>query len=239
MGKKTVRQPSPPPIEWPSISRSSSSMSLVQVYSGLVYVDNLFSTQLCKSFISFFTSPQSLVTLQPSPFPPQRGEAARTNDRFSVQDQAFAQRLWEDSGLREICQRELESIVKGPKGKPSSRKPVGLNSNIRIYRYGEGAYFGPHYDDDFYDPVTKTRSEWTLLIYLSGEEDGVEGGETAFYPVELPGNSRGGTTTALKVGLKKGRALLHKHGMRDCMLHEGCEVKKGTKWVLRSDVMFQ
>lgn len=90
------------------------------------------------------------------------------------------------------------------------------------------------------------------------------GGETAFYPSNLPGNKHGGTKTAVLVETKAGMALLHKHG-DDCMLHEGptgvtqgCGrvpllerllmrmalfvpgrlVQKGVKWVLRSDVMF-
>ena len=35
----------------------------------------------------------------------------------------------------------------------------------------------PHYDDSVRDLVTGIKSEWTLLIYLTGVEDGVEGGE--------------------------------------------------------------
>lgn len=34
-----------------------------------------------------------------------------------------------------------------------------------------------HYDDSVRDAVTGHRSEWTLLVYLSGVEDGVAGGE--------------------------------------------------------------
>jgi alpha-1,3-mannosyltransferase len=46
-----------------------------------------------------------------------------------------------------------------------------------MYKYTAGQYFGPHYDDSVRDTVTAAKSEWTLLIYLSGTEDGVEGGE--------------------------------------------------------------
>jgi hypothetical protein len=35
----------------------------------------------------------------------------------------------------------------------------------------------PHYDDSVKDALTGDTSEWTLLIYLTGEEDGVQGGE--------------------------------------------------------------
>ena len=44
-------------------------------------------------------------------------------------------------------------------------------------------HFGPHYDDVVVDPSGNgSRSEWTLLIYLTGIEDGVKGGEMVFYP---------------------------------------------------------
>lgn len=41
----------------------------------------------------------------------------------------------------------------------------------------------PHYDDSVLDPLTGAKSEWTLLIYLTGIEDGVEGGEVG--PVQM------------------------------------------------------
>lgn len=37
------------------------------------------------------------------------------------------------------------------------------------------------------------------------------------------------------VELQTGMALLHRHG-DECMLHEGREVTKGEKWVIRSDL---
>jgi hypothetical protein len=39
----------------------------------------------------------------------------------------------------------------------------------------------PHYDDSVKDTLTGVKSEWTLLIYLSGVEDGVKGGEVGQY----------------------------------------------------------
>jgi hypothetical protein len=70
------------------------------------------------------------------------------------------------------------------------------------------------------------------LIYLSGKEDGVEGGETVFY---RDAKKKGGE---IVVGIERGLALLHRHGGSDCLLHEGRTVTKGTKWVLRSDLVF-
>ena len=58
-----------------------------------------------------------------------------------------------------------------------ARPAHSLNSNIRLYKYTQDQRFGPHYDDAAQDTETGAKSEWTLLIYLSGLEDGVQGGE--------------------------------------------------------------
>ena len=237
-------------IPWPAFSPPSHPLQLTQLYPGLLTIDAFLPKRDLTTWLSFLTSPGTPIVLQPSP-PKKRGEASRTNDRFGVQDAAFAEELWTKTGLKEVVCGEggLKSSTKG-------KEAVGLNPNIRLYRYEAGAYFGrtflspsqeqveadqpvisAHYDDDFFDPATKRRSEWTLLVYLTGEEDGVVGGGTAFYPVELPGNSRGRTMSSVVVPLLRGSAVLHQHGA-SCMLHEGVRVDAGVKWVVRSDVMF-
>ncbi|ORY56207.1 hypothetical protein BCR35DRAFT_284257 [Leucosporidium creatinivorum] len=226
MAKKTASavsggRPAPsPPITWPTIN-AEPGLELERLSQDLIIVDGFFSRQTLKTWRTFLPT----INMSP-PAPAQKGYAARFNDRFGVQAPDFARNLYEKSGLKELCEAGIESGVKG-------KRPVGLNPNIRLYKYEEGAYFGPHYDDDFFDPSTRQRSEWTLLIYLTGVEDGVVGGETAFYP--SANTKRDGA--ALSVPLVAGRALLHRHG-HACMLHEGRKVGKGTKWVLRSDVMF-
>ncbi len=59
----------------------------------------------------------------------------------------------------------------------SARAAHSLNSNIRLYKYTPSQHFNPHYDDSVRDTKTGVVSEWTLLIYLTGVEDGVQGGE--------------------------------------------------------------
>jgi hypothetical protein len=59
------------------------------------------------------------------------------------------------------------------------RTPHSFNSNIRVYKYTPLQHFGAHYDDSVRDAMTGAKSEWTLLIYLTGVEDGVEGGEVS------------------------------------------------------------
>lgn len=105
----------------------------------------------------------------------------------------------------------------------ADRRPVhSLNSNIRVYKYEAGQYFGPHYDDSVRDAATGAKSEWTLLVYLTGAQDGVEGGEvcgcvnpsrrelmrawqTIFYR-----DQRGKQRETIVPPLTRGTALLHR-----------------------------
>ncbi|GAA5890237.1 hypothetical protein JCM8208_002747 [Rhodotorula glutinis] len=219
--KAASQQPAaePAPLVWPSLPPPPRPLRLDSPTDGLILIDSFFSTKTRTAFVSAL----SALRLQ-GPSAPKKGEATRTNDRFSVHDPAFAKALWTKTGLADALQS-----LEGRNG----RRARGLNPNIRCYRYGEGAFFGPHYDDDVHDPQTGWTTEWTLLVYLTGKEDGVVGGETAFYPTP----SRRDNGPAVVPELVSGRALLHRHGQH-CALHEGRRVEKGVKWVLRSDVFF-
>ncbi len=179
-----------------------------------------------------------LVCVHANNLAPPIQKAFRDNERVSVQDEAFAQHLWQASGL----QRHFATW-------PSDGgRPVGLNPNIRIYRYGTGQRFGKHIDESCETgPGQYTR--FTLLIYLTGN---VGGGETVFYGMVCGG---GGLHTLqhhikncastkdersrllCRVAPETGKALLHVHG-DDCLEHEGAVVRAGLKYVLRSDVVF-
>jgi len=119
---------------------------------------------------------------------------------------------------------------------------VGLNPNIRIYRYSKGQFFDQHYDDANNvtipgNPPVAARTTWTLLLYLTSPATGCLGGETVFYPEPEMGKkkSKEPPPEPFVVDLEVGMALLHRHGAQ-CMLHEGREVLQGEKWVIRSDL---
>jgi len=100
----------------------------------------------------------------------------------------------------------------------AGRRVVGVNERFRCYRYAPGQRFAPHFDGAFTrSPVE--RSELTLMVYLN---DSAEGGATAFHHL------------GLEVTPRTGSALLFQHRL----LHEGCVVTAGVKYVLRSDVMY-
>ncbi|KAG8770188.1 hypothetical protein FRC19_003636 [Serendipita sp. 401] len=203
-------------------------------------------------------------------------------ERASIQSEPFATTLFDL--LSPHLPPDFPSFQKHLVPAP---KPVLCNPNIRLYKYTQGQFFGPHYDDSVPGPsipvkqeqeqaqmavvvpgdtsagtsaavkgktVTSrsqgtrgkpksapqpraipTWSEWTILIYLTGQEDGITGGETVFYMDEGIGKNR--TRREIVPPLTRGTALLHRHG-KECLLHEGRLVERGTKYVLRSDLLF-
>jgi len=198
----------------------------------IIVIPDALSVDECKRFVKFVEG----LPLELTPAP-KKGEATRVNQRISVSSTDFARSLFE------LFAPHLPTFSPSPPFSPTAinsneetappaRKTHAFNSNIRMYKYNEGQYFGCHYDDSVRDPLqTGAHSEWTILIYLSGAEDGVFGGETVFY------KGTGKKKVEIRPPLRRGSALLHKHG-QDCLLHEGAPVVKGTKYVLRSDLMF-
>eukprot|EP00435_Cladocopium_sp_Y103_P010976 s2204_g2.t2 len=92
---------------------------------------------------------------------PAYGEAERHHYRLSFDDAGYASGLW----------RNLQSCLQGLR--VGGRAPVGLNENIRIYKYTGGDVFGKHIDGS--NQTALGRTEYTLLVYLTGG-DGLEGG---------------------------------------------------------------
>ena len=106
--------------------------------------------------------------------------------------------------------RELDLPLLG------GRAVAGLPRSLRFYRYDPGQRFKMHKDGPWKeDGLT---SEWSFLIYLN--ED-FEGGRTLFRDSAV-------------IVPKTGSALLFIHRT----WHEGEEVIKGTKYAMRSDVMY-
>jgi 2OG-Fe(II) oxygenase superfamily len=209
------------PVAFPSIPLTGVPLTSVSILDGqILVVPNFFVAETCKAFVECFSNLQ----LHASP-PAKRDEAIRTNYRLATLNPDFANRLFAETGLQELTRDWTIKLGKRELG------CKGLHSNIRIYRYDSGTFFGPHYDSCQRDAVNGFTSYWTLLVYLTGVEDGLEGGETVFYQ---------GTKDVkeIVIEIERGQALLHRHGMSDCLLHEGRTVVKGTKWVLRSDLVF-
>ncbi|KAL9000767.1 MAG: hypothetical protein Q9188_005600 [Gyalolechia gomerana] len=208
----------------------------------IIVIRNFFTSSLCKNYVSFLSS----LPLVTTPGQPKKGDAVRVNDRFQVDDAAFADQLWKTAGLHDLLTR-VNTEDHGYQQDPTKLwggQVCGLNPRIRLYRYSKTQFFAQHYDESNIlslptSPPTPARTTWTLLIYLTGLSTGCVGGETVFYPElgsakTFSGKENDGRNPVV-VDLEVGMALLHKHG-QDCLLHEGREVTQGEKWVIRSDL---
>ena len=97
---------------------------------------------------------------------------------------------------------------------------VGLNERLRFYRYRPGQRFDPHMDH-WYRPNDHQITLHTVLAYFN---DDFEGGETRFQK-----------QIDQVVKPRRGMVVLFQHKLR----HEGCEVRRGTKYAMRSDVIYE
>lgn len=97
----------------------------------------------------------------------------------------------------------------------NGEKPHGLPKDLRFYRYNPGQRFKMHKDGPWKE--NGLTSKLTLLVYLN---DDFGGGETDFRDFIV--------TPA------KGSALVFVHDT----WHAGAEVTAGTKYVLRSDILY-
>ena len=71
----------------------------------------------------------------------------RVNDRYQVEDAKFAEQLWSGTALKDLVSK---AAIDGVDLSDSAKyelwggEVLGLNSNIRIYRYSKGQFFDQH-----------------------------------------------------------------------------------------------
>ena len=110
--------------------------------------------------------------------------------------------------------------------------PVGVNPCIRFTEYNKGGHFSTHKDGAFVVD-DDNRSILTLQIYLN---DDFRGGETIFYERDLRDKkSEDEELQNATIAPKKCRMVIFSHDID----HEGKEVLEGTKYILRTDIMFK
>ena len=96
----------------------------------------------------------------------------------------------------------------------------GINERLRCYRYVTGQKFDPHMDH-WYQATDSEISLYSVLAYFNSD---FEGGETRFME-------------EIEATIKPeiGKVAIFQHKVR----HEGCEVTKGRKFAMRTDVMYE
>ena len=120
---------------------------------------------------------------------------------------------------------------------PLKRKKVWkisrLNERLRFLRYTPGMYFREHCDGSYVTPDGQEISFLTIHIYLNGTEmkEGqlpLTGGATRFFSPSM--------TQYQDVTPATGACLVFQHRG---LIHSGEEVITGTKYTLRTDVMYK
>jgi hypothetical protein len=136
----------------------------------------------------------------------------RDNSTAIVRDAAAAGTLW---------QRVAPHLPARIRANGAACAADGVMLPLRVYRYEVGQRFGLHHDQS-YERDDGARSLLTLLVYLSDADDGLRGGAT-----EFPEQGR-------VIAPRAGAALWFQH----MVLHAGAPVVAGTKYVLRTDVVY-
>lgn len=104
------------------------------------------------------------------------------------------------------------------------RKVISFNERLRFLRYYGGEYFKLHMDGP-YKRENGERSWCTVLIYLN---EGFQGGSTILYDLNDYDNNK-------PLIPQTGMVLLFQHNI----WHEGEELVKGKKYIIRSDIMYE
>ncbi|KAL8645693.1 MAG: hypothetical protein Q9226_007187 [Calogaya cf. arnoldii] len=164
---------------------------------------------------------------------------ARDCGRIIWDDKDIVARIWarvKDS-VPEIALLNNMPHVTG--NGPAKRKEVlhmtRLNERMRFLKYTSGQYFRPHCDGTFVTPDGSERSQYTLHLYLNDSDDAtsgaqMEGGATRFHSVSSD------ESKYMDVEPRVGRVLIFQHRG---LLHSGDDVRNGTKYTLRTDLMYQ
>lgn len=194
-------------------------MNVIQKFPLIFSVDDVLTDAYCDELIAQSESQtyeKALITIGKEQY--RANPNVRNNDRIIFENQALADSLFSlvCPYLPDTWDERLWEIV-------------GLNERFRYYRYSNGQRFKAHFDG-YFERNKFEKSFLTLLFYLN---DDFTGGETTF--LEYRGLDMDNLQPRFTIKPQKGQMLVFDHNQ----LHEGSEVTSGTKYVLRTDVMYR
>lgn len=171
----------------------------------------------------------------------------RLCDRIIWDDQLVAERiidrvipyLPEDIITLHNCSRITGH---GPFKRNETWRISRLNERLRFLKYTRGMYFRPHCDATYITPDKKGMTFLTVHLYLNsgvdsvGSIEGIEddskkplqGGATRFFGMS--------GKTNWDINPKTGSILVFQHRN---LIHSGEDVLQGTKYTMRSDVIYE
>lgn len=162
----------------------------------------------------------------------------RHNENFNwVVSEAVDKTIWERS--RHLVAEEWQG-----------QTAMGINARFRFYKYKKGDFFKPHTDGAWTGSrvvdnklITNAYpglySQYTFLILLS---DDFDGGATQFMVSKTdPGKPARteGDINVVNVRTPRGAVLCFPHGSHPLhCLHSSEEITRGTKYIIRTDILF-
>lgn len=175
-------------------------------------LDTPFSSEDCHAWVEQLQSrgPHATAGAYPSEY--------RNNDRLVLDDPGLAE-VWRAALVSHLPARLIHE------GQVWTLE--GINPRFRACRYQDGQAFARHRDGPW-RRADGARSLLTAMLYLSPPES-YAGGETAFFD--------GPASPAPRQCFRppRGSLLLFSHQA----WHEGRPVTWGTKWVLRTDILYR
>jgi hypothetical protein len=162
--------------------------------------------------------------------------------------------LWDEKALAEkLCARILPHLPaniitlhdspqitgNGPAKRKETYQITRLNERLRFLKYTPGMYFKEHCDGSYVTPDGQEISLLTVHVYLNGSEtkEGelpLTGGATRFFsPMGFYGRAE---ADYADVNPRTGTCLVFQHRN---LLHSGEEVITGTKYTMRTDIMYK
>lgn len=144
-----------------------------------------------------------------------------------------------------LCNSVFQRCIDSLPAEVQGGKLCGLNGRWRLYKYSPSDSFDAHFDASWpgseLDISGKLRQDWngdrwsqlTMILYLN---DDFEGGPTRF----LFSTDRADEYRTEEMKAERGGAVCFFHGEHPLShLHEGGRVTAGTKYVIRTDVMYE
>lgn len=164
----------------------------------------------------------------------------RYNDRMMCEDTGLAQFIWDriSPHLPQTIDESACSLhrvgTRPAHAAGSTRwRRHRLNDRWRFCRYYEGHYFGEHVDGTY--STSREASFWTCMVYLNaGDGKDFRGGTTDFVAHD---NNPKSLTLRYRIVPKPGLCVVFRQADGDC-LHLGSKLLSGTKYMMRTDVMF-
>jgi WD40 repeat protein len=143
----------------------------------------------------------------------------RNNDRLVLDDPELAAALY----TRLAAHAPAELVDDGG----ATWRRERLNPRFRCCRYRDGQCFTIH-RDGVYHASPDEHSRLTFMIYLNDGSE-FQGGATRYY------HDRSGAQLLRSVTPRRGACILFDHAL----WHDGEAVQRGTKYVLRSDLIYR